>query len=56
LFKKLKGMRDKVMHGEPFVERELPIGDLSALLRKYVNAYLAAKGSPGHREADEDDF
>ncbi len=44
-FRRLKKMRDKILHGESFEENELPIHELSGLLRKYVVAYLAEPGA-----------
>jgi hypothetical protein len=40
-FCKLKDLRDSIFHGEPFSEKELPVHDLAALLRKYVLARIA---------------
>lgn len=40
-FESIKKMRDRVLHGEAFNERELPVSMLAALLRKYVVAYLS---------------
>lgn len=45
-FKRLKRMRDEILHGESFVEAELPVRELAALLRKYVVAYLAQQIVP----------
>jgi hypothetical protein len=44
-FQRLKNMRDSILHGEAFAESELPIHELSGLLRKYVVAYLAQPAS-----------
>jgi hypothetical protein len=40
-FCKLKGLRDSIFHGEPFSEKDLPVHELAALLRKYVVARIA---------------
>ena len=40
-FCKLKKLRDSILHGEPFSEKELPVYELAALLRKYVLAHIA---------------
>ena len=40
-FCKLKDLRDSIFHGEPFSEKELPVHELAALLRKYVLARIA---------------
>lgn len=39
-FIKLKKLRDSIFHGEEFTERDLPIHDLAALLRKYILAHI----------------
>ena len=39
-FCKLKDLRDSIFHGEPFSEKDLPVQELAALLRKYVLARL----------------
>ncbi len=41
-FVRLKKLRNEISHGEEFSEKNLPIHDISALLRKYVLAYLTA--------------
>ena len=40
-FRKIKVLRDSIFHGEPFSEKELPVHELAALLRKYVLARIA---------------
>jgi hypothetical protein len=40
-FCQLKGLRDSIFHGEPFSEKDLPVHELAALLRKYVIARIA---------------
>lgn len=40
-FEAIKKMRDGVLHGEAFDERDLPVSVLAVLLRKYVVAYLS---------------
>lgn len=40
-FCRLKDLRDSIFHGEPFSEKDLPVHELAALLRKYVLARLA---------------
>lgn len=40
-FCKLKDLRDSIFHGEPFSEKDLPVHELAALLRKYVLARIA---------------
>ena len=40
-FCKLKGLRDSISHGEPFSEKDLPVHEMAALLRKYVVARIA---------------
>ncbi len=44
-FQRLKKTRDEILHGGSFEENELPIHELSGLLRKYVVAYLAEPGA-----------
>jgi len=39
-FCRLKGLRDSIFHGEPFSEKDLPVHELAALLRKYVVARI----------------
>jgi hypothetical protein len=39
-FERIKRVRDRILHGDDFSDRELPVGELAALLRKYVIAYL----------------
>jgi len=41
-FLKLKGLRDSIYHGEEFSEKNLPIQELSTLLRDYLTAWLDA--------------
>lgn len=40
-FCRLKTIRDSIFHGEPFSEKELPVHEMAALLRKYVIARIA---------------
>ena len=40
-FDRIKKVRDKILHGDDFHPRDLPVKELAALLRKYVIAYLA---------------
>jgi hypothetical protein len=40
-FCKLNDLRDSIFHGERFSEKELPVHELAALLRKYVLARIA---------------
>ena len=42
IFRKLKGLRDSILHGKSFTEKELPVDELAALLRKYALAHIAA--------------
>jgi hypothetical protein len=44
-FCKLKGLRDSILHGEPFSEKDLPVHEMAALLRKYVVARIS---TPNH--------
>ena len=39
-FRKLKNLRNSISHGEAFSEKDLPVHELAALLRKYVVARL----------------
>jgi hypothetical protein len=39
-FCRLKDLRDSIFHGNEFSEKNLPVHDLAALLRKYVLAYI----------------
>jgi hypothetical protein len=40
-FSRLKELRDAIFHGEEFPERDLPVHELAALLRKYLLAHVA---------------
>ena len=40
-FSKLKKLRDSISHGDEFTERDLPVHELTKLLRKYILAYVA---------------
>jgi hypothetical protein len=40
-FSQLKQLRDSIFHGEEFSEKNLPVHELAALLRKYVLAHVA---------------
>ncbi len=42
-FCKLKDLRDSIFHGESFSEKDLPVHELAALLRKYVIARIATQ-------------
>jgi hypothetical protein len=44
-FEKLKKLRDSILHGEPFLERDLPIEAMSGLLRKFILARVAASAA-----------
>lgn len=44
-FCKLKGLRDSILHGESFSEKDLPVHEMAALLRKYVVARVATLNS-----------
>jgi hypothetical protein len=50
-FRELKGLRDKIYHGEPFSEKELPVNELAGLLRKYVLARLSTPSQAINAEA-----
>lgn len=50
-FCNLKGMRDSISHGEPFSEKDLPINELSKLIRRYVVARIATPNKHGRGEA-----
>ena len=39
-FCELKKLRDKIFHGEPFSEKDLPVHKMAALLQKYLVAFL----------------
>jgi len=39
-FSQLKKLRDSILHGEDFLEKDLPVHELAALLRKYVLAHV----------------
>ncbi|MDP3196284.1 hypothetical protein [Tabrizicola sp.] len=39
-FKRLKGLRDKLLHGQDVPEDTLPVHELAGLLRRYVLAFL----------------
>lgn len=39
-FSSLKELRNAIFHGEEFSERDLPVHELAALLRKYMLAYV----------------
>jgi hypothetical protein len=39
-FRQVKGSRDAIYHGEQFCDGELPVHELSGLLRRYLLAYL----------------
>ncbi len=39
-FFRLKKLRDSIFHGDEFSEKDLPVHELAALLRKYVLAHI----------------
>jgi len=39
-FCRLKKLRDSIFHGDAFSEKDLPVQELAALLRKYVLAHI----------------
>ncbi|MEI7902160.1 MAG: hypothetical protein WCK89_18050, partial [bacterium] len=41
-FFRLKELRDSILHGDEFSEKDLPVHDLAVLLRKYVLAHIEA--------------
>ena len=45
-FSSLKAMRDKILHGEEFSERDLPADELARLLRKYILAHVLTPNPP----------
>jgi hypothetical protein len=51
-FHKLKGLRDSIVHGEPFSEKDLPVHELAALLRKYVVARIDTSNKALHADRD----
>lgn len=42
-FCRLKELRDSIFHGDPFSEKDLPVHELAALLRKYVVARILTR-------------
>ena len=50
-FCKLKELRDSIFHGEPFSEKDLPVHEMAALLRKYVLARIATPNKALNRDA-----
>ena len=51
-FCKLKGLRDSIFHGEPFLEKDLPVHEMAALLRKYVVARIATPNKALHADGN----
>jgi hypothetical protein len=45
-FGRLKELRDSIYHGNEFSEKDLPVHDLAALLRKYVLAHIETSVAP----------
>jgi len=41
LFEKLKSVRDNIAHGKDYSEADLPVNDLTSLLRKYLRAVVS---------------
>ena len=39
-FRRLKYLRDDIIHGKDFSEKDLPVDELATLLRKYVLAHI----------------
>lgn len=54
-FCKLKGLRDSIFHGEPFSEKDLPVHELAALLRKYAIARIATPNKALNTDASISD-
>lgn len=50
-FSQLKQLRDSIFHGEKFSEKNLPVHELAALLRKYVLAHVATPNPPFNADA-----
>lgn len=50
-FSQLKQLRDSILHGEEFSEKNLPVHELAALLRKYVLAHVTTLNSPLNADA-----
>ena len=44
-FSSLKQLRDAIFHGEEFSERDLPVNELAALLRRYMLGHLQTPNS-----------
>jgi len=55
-FCKLKAFRDSIFHGDPFSEKDLPVNEMAALLRKYVVARIAAPNRAFHKDVDSAAF
>lgn len=54
MFCALKKVRDSIFHGEPFSEKDLPIDELSKLLRRYVLARVATPNKSLNPTPDSD--
>ena len=50
-FCRLKDLRDSIFHGEPFSEKDLPVHEMAALLRKYVVARIATPNNALNTDA-----
>ena len=50
-FCKLKKLRDSIFHGEEFFEKDLPVHELAALLRKYILAYVETPNQANSADA-----
>lgn len=48
-FRRLKGIRDSVYHGDDVSEWDLPVSELAELLRKYVLGYMEAANGARQR-------
>ncbi len=50
-FSKLKKLRDSIFHGEEFSEKNLPVHELAALLRKYILAHVETPNQANSADA-----
>lgn len=50
-FSQLKQLRDSIFHGDEFSEKNLPVHELAALLRKYVLAHVATPNTALNADA-----
>ncbi len=50
-FSKLKKLRDSIFHGEEFSEKDLPVHELAALLRKYILAHVETPNQANSADA-----